>query len=81
MSIEKELVQSIENLKRPTEHGRYAEAGYNDHFNDGLDAAVEAIEAHFSSKSEPESSTNLDAVRALHNANVARSIGYRPPGF
>lgn len=31
-------------LHKPTESGRYAEAGYNDHFNDGLDALWDALE-------------------------------------
>lgn len=34
----------IDQVSKPTEHGRYAEAGYNDHFNDGLEAAFDALE-------------------------------------
>lgn len=40
----RDLVAKIEALSKPTESGRYAEAGYNDHFNDGVQAAAILIE-------------------------------------
>ena len=45
MSDRKKLLQQIDDLKKPTEHGRYAETGYNDHFNDGVDAAYDLIDS------------------------------------
>lgn len=38
------LIVALENLKRPTQHGRYAETGYNDVFNDGVDDAITIVE-------------------------------------
>lgn len=40
----RDLVEKIEALSKPTESGRYAEAGYNDRFNDGVQAAAILIE-------------------------------------
>jgi hypothetical protein len=34
----------IESLLKPTEHGRYAEKGYNDDFNDGVRAVIDLFE-------------------------------------
>lgn len=44
MTDRKNLIEQIENLILPTESGRYAEVGYNDHFNDGVYAVQELIE-------------------------------------
>lgn len=38
------LLTALQQLTKETERGRYAEVGYNDHFNDGLSAAEDLIE-------------------------------------
>lgn len=43
--IRADLLEQLAALSKPTQHGRYAEVGYNDHFNDGLSAAEEIVEA------------------------------------
>lgn len=37
-------------MYRETQHGRYAESGYNDHYNDGLDDGLEAVVEYLKSK-------------------------------
>jgi hypothetical protein len=36
---------ALDALSKPIETGRYAESGYNDHFNDGLQAAINYIDS------------------------------------
>jgi len=38
------LSEGLNMLRKPTQHGRYAEKSYADDFNDGLDTAIEFIE-------------------------------------
>ncbi|WIE81388.1 hypothetical protein [Curtobacterium sp. MCSS17_016] len=42
-------VDDLENLLKPTEHGQYAEKGYNDDFNDGVRAVIDLFEDHLPS--------------------------------
>lgn len=39
------LIEKIEELRLETQHGRYAEKGYADDFNDGVDAALSVVRA------------------------------------
>jgi hypothetical protein len=39
----------LENLLRPTDHGSYAVAGYNDSFNDGVRAVIDLFEGRLPS--------------------------------
>jgi len=40
----RKILAALAELTKPTQSGRYAEKGYNDDFNDGLNAAIDYIE-------------------------------------
>lgn len=45
MNDKQQLAEEIRRkLTKPTDSGRYAETGYNDHFNDGVDELFDALE-------------------------------------